>query len=92
MRLPDGVHEVTFLVHDLGPGAMEIGGEAIVAGLPAQSMTLGLAAPYAACEGSFLQPGPWVSRATIDRARHGREGGVPWARSAGYRSWPMAYR
>ncbi len=77
VTLPDGVHEVTFLVHDLGPGAMEISGEAIVAGLPAQSMTLGLAAPFAACEGSFLEPGPWASRATVIVQGAGEQAGCP---------------
>ena len=77
VTLPDGVHEVTFLVHDLGPGAMEISGEAIVAGLPAQSMTLGLAAPFAACEGSFLEPGPWASRATVIVQGAGAQAGCP---------------
>ena len=75
--LPNGVDEVTFLVHDLGPGAMEISGEAIVAGLPAQSMTIDLAAPFAACEGSFLEPATWESRATIIVQGAGAKAGCP---------------
>jgi hypothetical protein len=65
VRVDAGVDDVNFLVRDLGDHAMEITGEAIVRGLPAQSLAVTAAAPYESCVGSFLDVSSWYSSATV---------------------------
>ncbi len=62
---PGATVDIAFLVRDMGRNATEIGGEVIVAGLPAQSAKLTVAAPFASCGAAFLEPGTAFSRRTM---------------------------
>src|SRR5207237_4137218 len=70
---------VTFLMRDLGRDAMELSGEAITAGLPAQLATFSVAPPFTACAGAFIEPSASFSFATVIISHAAFRAGCPAA-------------
>jgi hypothetical protein len=77
VRIPPGTDELTLLYHDLGDNVMEISGEAISAGLPAQTLEVDLGAPFETCDASYANVESWHSTATVLVSSSESEPGCP---------------